>query len=241
MASRTKNAALTYDDLTAIKGIREARQQWFRDTMHVQTYGDLAALSVDQIESGLKAERQFPSRSMIEAWIAQAKALAETADDMAPSVQRQSASKEPTWEPFASFVIEFQVLDKPDGTQLQRTSVHHIENDKNQLWFGLERHESMKWMLAEAGIDIQPEETPPKTEAEKLPSPPSHPTKFSPELEQALAKRARISGLPLAAEYSPEPTRSPAQQKVSPARPTGFSDKLQEILARTQRHNSKTR
>ena len=46
-----------WDDLTAIMGIGQARQIWFRETLNVQTYRDLAALSIDEIDSRLKAVR----------------------------------------------------------------------------------------------------------------------------------------------------------------------------------------
>ena len=60
------------DNLTMIKGIGPARQRWLKESLDVQTFGDLAALSVDEIESRLKADKQIASRETIEAWIAQA-------------------------------------------------------------------------------------------------------------------------------------------------------------------------
>ena len=60
------------DDLTMIKGIGPARQRWLKESLDVRTFGDLAALSADEIESRLKADRQIASRETIEAWIAQA-------------------------------------------------------------------------------------------------------------------------------------------------------------------------
>lgn len=60
------------DDLTMIKGIGPARQRWFEDSLDVRTFGDLAALSVDAIESRLKTDKQIASRETIETWIAEA-------------------------------------------------------------------------------------------------------------------------------------------------------------------------
>ncbi|MCK4471724.1 MAG: hypothetical protein KAW49_08045, partial [Anaerolineae bacterium] len=64
------------EDLTVIKGIGPARQQWLRESFNVRTYGDLAVLSADEIESRLKAEGRIASRSEIEQWIARAQELA---------------------------------------------------------------------------------------------------------------------------------------------------------------------
>ncbi|MHC4617193.1 MAG: hypothetical protein ACYTEQ_05505 [Planctomycetota bacterium] len=69
------------DDLTVINGIGPVRQRWLRESLDVYTLRDLAALSVDEIESRLKAEEQIISGSEIEAWIDQAQELALTAAD----------------------------------------------------------------------------------------------------------------------------------------------------------------
>lgn len=60
------------DDLTMIKGIGSARQRWLKESLDVRSFGDLAALSADEIESRLKADKQIASRETIEAWIAEA-------------------------------------------------------------------------------------------------------------------------------------------------------------------------
>ena len=39
------------NDLTAIKGIGPARQQWFKESLNVSTYEDLAALSAEEVEA----------------------------------------------------------------------------------------------------------------------------------------------------------------------------------------------
>ncbi len=247
MAKSTKRNKVdgveTYDDLTAIKGIREARQQWFRDTMKVRTYQDLAALSVDQIESGLKAEKQFPSRNVIAAWIAQAKVLAETGDEQEQTANRQVAVELPRWQPFASFVIEFQMLEKEDGTCQQRTTVHHIETDKNHLWSGIEQQDSMRWMLAEAGIQVETADIKQSLEVELRSEVPTYTAPFNDKLQSVLVQAAQVSESPLPPPISPnvvvpvlESTANlPLEAELRPEMPTytgPFSDKLQRVLAK---------
>ncbi|MEW6495745.1 MAG: hypothetical protein AB1589_24980 [Cyanobacteriota bacterium] len=67
-----------YDDLTKIRGIEAAKQQWLRESLKVYTFRDLARLSVDKIESRIKAEWHSISRKEIKGWIAQARELATT-------------------------------------------------------------------------------------------------------------------------------------------------------------------
>ncbi len=65
------------DDLTQIRGIGEARQQWFNETFNVYTFRALADLSVDDIEERTRAAgRSTTSRKDIEKWVAEAAALA---------------------------------------------------------------------------------------------------------------------------------------------------------------------
>jgi hypothetical protein len=79
-----------WDDLTAIANIKETRQDWLRKTLNVQTYRDLATLSVDEIEARLKADGKIASRSMIQGWIDKAKELA-TADQRSPQTPETTA------------------------------------------------------------------------------------------------------------------------------------------------------
>ena len=72
-----------YDDLTVIKGIGPARQRWLRESLNIVTFADLAALSVDEIESRLKADKQIASQNKIKAWIAQAREYAAAAAERA--------------------------------------------------------------------------------------------------------------------------------------------------------------
>jgi hypothetical protein len=233
--SHTNEETTVYDDLTAIKGIREARQQWFRDTMKVHTYRDLAALSVDGIESGLKAEKQFPSRSMIAAWIAQAKALAEAVEQQMPVVKRQVVSASPSWTSQASFVIEFQVLKHGDGSHEQRMTIHHIETDKNNIWWGIEPEEAIRWMLAEAGIEVTVKPIVEPAALTPVQTASAYQSNYSGKLQQILAKSQQLSQSALPSEaLATEHTAS--QVANAPSRPTGFSDRMQEVLARTQRY-----
>ncbi len=230
----TVDAAKAYDDLTAIKGIREARQQWFRDTMNVHTYRELAALSVDQIETGLKAEKQFPARSMIATWISQANALAEAVDQQIQISGRETVNVFPHWELLASFVIEFQMLKNKDGSRQQRMTAHHIETDTNNVWWGIEPQESMRWMLGEAGIGIQPEPVTRPAESAALPTASAYQTDFSDKLQEVLAKSLRLSRPPLPGQSLTVNVNASSQTDNSALRPTGFSDRMRQVLTRTQ-------
>ena len=77
------------DNLTIIKGIGPARQQWFNEKLGVFTFRAFAALSADEIQSRLKADNQIASRATIEAWIVEAKNLAKIAE---PDLQQKTTS-----------------------------------------------------------------------------------------------------------------------------------------------------
>ncbi len=227
------------DDLTAIKGIRAARQQWFRDVMNVHTYDDLAGLSVNGIVLGLKAEKQIPSRTMIEAWISQAKILAETTNKQLQIPNVKASSDIVQWKPIASFVLEYQVLENPNGSNQYRTTAHHIETDKNQLWSGIEQTECVRWMLAEAGIESQ--DTTPRLEPKGVVSPttPNYPIQFSEKLQRILAKTAKITGTPLPPQTPTVAEKPLPKSKDNPPQYSGFSEKMQQILAKTQKMTTK--
>lgn len=140
------NTPLTQlNDLTTIKGIGPTRQAWLRAHFPVQTCGDLAALTPDEIEAKLKAEKQIVSRTEIESWIAQAQALVTAATrreiESQIAAQLQPAAPFPMpaaatasldgrkvaaapsceasseWQAIARFVVEFQthLPAAPDG------------------------------------------------------------------------------------------------------------------------------
>jgi predicted flap endonuclease-1-like 5' DNA nuclease len=148
------------DDLTVIKGIGPARQQWLRGSLGVRTYRDLAALSTDEIESYLKAEGQIVSRSDIEQWIARAQELAAAADLSSGRVD--SPTSEGEWQPFASFVVEFQAREVKRRAEEQRTTIHHMEADKGEAWPGIEGERLCQWMLEQVSEKVprEPEEAP---------------------------------------------------------------------------------
>lgn len=148
------------DDLTIIKGIGPTRQEWLRTSFHIRTYGDLAALSPDEIEAQLKAAGRIAARRAIEAWIAQAQLLAAPVSPGLPHAQAASRPEAATaanvpsernqWDAVASYVVEFQTrlgetLEKK--TQEYRTAVHHMEADVGKAWPGIKTDELCAWML----------------------------------------------------------------------------------------------
>jgi hypothetical protein len=133
-----KSSGKAYDDLTVIRGIGPARQRWLRKSFSVRTFQDVAALSADEIESRLKAEGQITSRSEIEQWIAQGQELAGAADSPAAGGE---------WQPFASFVVEFQTREIEGQAGERRTTVHHMEEDTGTYWPGIESRKLCQWML----------------------------------------------------------------------------------------------
>ena len=171
-----------YDDLTVIRGIGPARQRWLRDSLDVRTFADLAALSVDEIESRLKADKQIASRGTIEVWITAARERAaaaggpkqlagvsagkesqEQARDSAEPNKIDSRREKPVpskdgWKPFASFVIEFQERSLEGQATEYRTTAHHMEADTGTNWPGIEAEAHCRWMLGQLGdrVSIEP-------------------------------------------------------------------------------------
>lgn len=138
------------DDLTLIKGIGTNRQQWLRDNFHIRTYADLAALSEDDIEAQLKMDGQIVSRAKIEAWLAHARQLA--AAESLPGARRHLSSED-GWKPFASFVVEFQEHITEDGDTVRRTSAHHMEADRGEVWPEIALDSLSAWMAQQLGVD----------------------------------------------------------------------------------------
>jgi hypothetical protein len=194
---RKRNAQIdNQDDLTRIRGIGEARQQWLWENLKVDSFQALAALSIEDIEARLKEDNQIVSRAAIEAWITEAAQLAG-----APASRHPVMSKDVGWRPIASFVVEFQ---ENEITPERRTKVHHIEADKNRMWSSFEQAELCAWMVeqldrrdipvAEPSPDLSPAiEIKPYTASE------NEPAIFSEKLQQVLAKaeRLRLAALPL--------------------------------------------
>lgn len=153
-----------YDDLTQINGIADARQRWLRESLDVHTYQDLASLSVDEIESQLKAEGQIASPAVIAKWLRQAQELSATSrrpsgspaeGEVKATGRINSPVKEDGWKPFASFVVEFQSRTAEDQTEEQQTAVHHIEADTGAKWPGITGEQPFHWMLEQVAAEVR--------------------------------------------------------------------------------------
>jgi predicted flap endonuclease-1-like 5' DNA nuclease len=145
-----------YDDLTVIKGIGPARQQWFRETLGVKQYRDLAALSAEVILEQLKSEGRIATKDIVKTWLAQASALVESTDDASHQPQGTVSKAEDAadWQPTASFVVEFRERTTSSGMEFL-TAVHHIESDKGASWPGIADAHLCQWMLAELTDEAQ--------------------------------------------------------------------------------------
>ncbi len=202
---RPEQTGIHYDDLTVLKGIKENRQQWLREALRVRTYGDLAALSVDDILAQLP-QGQIISRQQIETWIRQAKHLSSAEKPAA-----QLPKREQGWHPFASFVIEFQ--EREDQSEEKRTKVHYMEADKTSMWSGIETEALSDWITAqlnpkqETGFSerlqqilaktqsIQAQSTVPTTRIHQKSTEAAKPDdkEFSEKLQEAMAKSQRLA------------------------------------------------
>lgn len=185
------------DDLTRIKGIGLTRQEWLRNAFKVFTFADLAALTPEQIERQLKAERQIASRGEIAAWINKAQELAggspsagaATAVSSVASKQGNEQAEECTvvaatadWQASARFVVEFQTtVDEAIGAreQIYRTVASHLDLATDHLlgsksWSGLQSEPLCTWMLEQ--VEQQPQPTPAgeRLPTLKLPLPTAH-------------------------------------------------------------------
>jgi hypothetical protein len=155
-----------HDDLSVIRGIGPARQRWLRDSFNARTYQDVARLSVDRIESRLKADGQIVSRGAIEAWLVQARELGgagtgrHSRSGQNPGVDPASTTDNPAttedgWEPFASFVVEFQARGAEGQAQELRTAIHHMESDTDTYWPGIETSQVCQWMVDQLPASVQ--------------------------------------------------------------------------------------
>ncbi len=152
-----------YDDLTKIKGIKAARQQWFQETFGVYKYADLAALTPDAIEAQLKAEGHPIALSEIERWLAQAQEFAvtkETAPRMLPQRQSNLPDKTKVWQRIAIFTVEFRELTAADQSKTYETVAQRMESDTEETWSGktwpgIENKELCAWMLKQVADRVQ--------------------------------------------------------------------------------------
>ena len=130
-----------YDDLTEIKGIGLHRQQWLKGSFGVCTFSDLAALTVDEVESRSKTEGGGVGRKAIEGWIDEAKALVEAAS---PEPKLEAAavesgggasipSGETNWNSLASFRVDFfpgrqQIVARSNGPRYTTSKPTALKN-----------------------------------------------------------------------------------------------------------------
>jgi hypothetical protein len=164
------------DDLTVIKGIGPVREKWLAETLAVSSFGELAALSVDEMEAELKAAGKIASRHEIETWIAQAREIAAANVEARPieieketnsfvendAVERLkkvdkttgpvALSTEEAWKPKASFVIEFQTRKGLDQAAEWQTVIQYMESDIEASWTGIKTAELGQWIGEQANI-----------------------------------------------------------------------------------------
>jgi hypothetical protein len=175
-----KSSEKTWDDLTKITGIGEARQRWLRESFDIHTFHDLANLSIAQIKEKMKADGLIISRKAIEAWLAQARELAKIASEpVNPSTESPTAGSAPMpredgWKPFASFVVEYQSREIDSQGMEYRTVAHYMEEDVGKEWPAIEGSQLGQWMIG----SIRDKVTLPEEEFEL---PQAQPTKASPD------------------------------------------------------------
>jgi hypothetical protein len=139
------------NDLTQITGIGPTRARWLRQTFGVETIRDLAALTADEIERESEGKGRAPvSRPAIEAWAEEARrrtssSAARDALTTEPPEQRRTHDVG-EWTPVTSFVVEFQTRTSEGASTAWRTSVHHLEHDRNQVWMGIDCTALCGWM-----------------------------------------------------------------------------------------------
>lgn len=195
-----------YDDLTTIKGIGRSRQQWLREQLDVKTYNDMASLLAEDVYAKLKDDGQIISLGDIESWIAQAHDL-----QAAASATTASKVRAKGWQPFGSFVIEFQENTR---TGERRTSAHHVEADRTEIWAGVEQHNLCRWITRQLG-DNQTDEL--------------KATDSLPEMEAQVEQVATLAtpSAPIAVQLQSIQSSTPS----APVTPS-TSDRLQQILAK---------
>jgi hypothetical protein len=189
-----------YDDLTVISGVHKRsgisrkRQHWFRESLNVRTYQDLADLSVDDIVSQLKADRKWVGLSQkdVEQWIAQVQRLAVSANPSSHRGKRSSGANprreihspagEGEWDTSALFVVKFQVRRADNLVEERLITVEHIkvkdgtwlENSLTGKGEAIEGEYLYQWMLKQLGEDTWqgPEEKLPD-QAQHVEAPPT--------------------------------------------------------------------
>lgn len=173
-----------YDNLTKIRGIGSVTQQLLRQSLRTYTFRDLTNLSIDQIESQLRANGQTTSRSEIEGWIVQAQELvaakepslgteAEESVNLPTQEYDESNQQEVTlldtaeeevltsqsaasgWSSFASFIVEFQHQTIEGQVEEQRIKVRHQEANTVTVLPGFQTEQLQEWMLNQFSDQMQ--------------------------------------------------------------------------------------
>lgn len=149
--------------LTRIKGIGPIKQRWLKEMLKIQTIRDLASLSIEQIESRLKAKGQTFSHSEIKGWIDQAQqlinaepsaqemladsGLTSNSKSLQSTQEIEDAEADTQWKSFASFKVEFQSRKGDGKIEEQRTIINYLEANKSQDWAGTNAEQMQQWML----------------------------------------------------------------------------------------------
>lgn len=172
-----------YDKLTRIRGIGRVTQQLLRQSLRAYTFRDLTNLSIDQIESQLRANGQTTSRSEIEGWIVQAQELAtrqessperETEESVNLPIQENKSNQQEVtlldtaeeevltsqspasgWSSFASFIVEFQHQTIEGQVEEQRIKVRHQEANTVTVLPGFQTEQLQEWMLNQFSDQMQ--------------------------------------------------------------------------------------
>lgn len=164
------------NNLTNIRGIGAVRQELLV-SIGINTIADLAAASVEEIESGLQAAGNIINRNEISDWIVQAQELLSSSSqaEVAASdnseesnVNQESNSSEEgnaeEWNSLASFVVEFQSKTVAEKTE-QRTIVRQQNTDRVTIWSGIETEQLPQWLEQQLSEVISPEAVPELPEA----------------------------------------------------------------------------
>lgn len=140
------------DNLTKIKGIGAVRQEWFRKSLNIRTFADLAAQPVDKIDTMLRADGHIVSRKEINAWINEARSLMDVSlkrpeVNFEPLRKQTKVVRESQWKTFAQFFVDFQTRKNADGSEEYQTKVHRMKDGKEMIWSGLDDERVGAWML----------------------------------------------------------------------------------------------
>mgnify|MGYP000505850841 CR=1 FL=1 len=163
--------SLKTDDLTTIVGINETLEQWLRETLKVQTFADLAALSVQKIKSRGKQAGHVFSNEELELMLTQAKKLADAQSSslsqsgqptkIKPETSPAASPKTKEWNQFATFIVCFErkIADGKEEKRTKiehRTGIEHHDTGETNTWPGIVTAEACQWMLQRLGYEINP-------------------------------------------------------------------------------------